>query len=278
MSTPSSSSSFRGKTVVITGASSGLGASLAEGFAVAGATPVLFARSAEALDAVAGRCRAAGAEPLVVPGDVTVARDCARLVERTLEAHGRIDVLVACAGIGMWSGFEELADPGILQRVMEVNYGGVVNSVFHALPLLKASRGLLVVVSSIQGLVGVPYHTGYSASKHALQGFCDSLRMELRGTGVDILTIQAHWISGTGLREQALGRDGHPMGKRSHSHGSGAVPVAEMTRAIIRSAGRRERVLFMPAKLRYLSWLSAIAPGLADRIIIGKVEKEASRK
>jgi short-subunit dehydrogenase len=278
MNASPSARSFDGKVVAITGASSGLGASLAEAFAMAGATPVLFARSTVALDEVAAHCRAAGAEPLVVTGDVTVPGDCAVLIERTLAACGRIDILVACAGISMWAGFEDLESPEILQRVMAVNYGGLVNVVFHALPHLKTSGGLLVAISSIQGTIGVPYHTGYAASKHAVQGFCNSLRMELRGSGVDILTVMAHWIRGTGLREQALGCDGRPRGQRSHSHGSGAVPVAKMTRAIIRSAGCRERALFMPAKLRYLAWLSTIAPRLAERIIIGRVEKEAARK
>lgn len=278
MSAAPSMGRFAGKVVVITGASSGLGASLAEAFAAAGARPVLFARSVAGLGEVAARCRAVGADPLVVAGDVTVADDCAALVEATLTAHGRIDVVVACAGIGMWADFQDLHHPEILHRIMEVNYGGLVNTVFHSLPHLKQSGGLLVAVSSIQGAVGVPYHTGYAASKHAVQGFCNSLRMELRGSGVGILTVMAHWISGTSLREQALGSDGRPRGKQSHRHGSGAVPVADMTRAIIGAAARRQRILFMPAKLRYLAWLSAIAPPLAERIIIRRVGKEASRK
>jgi short-subunit dehydrogenase len=278
LSASASDGPFEGKVVVITGASSGLGASLAEAFAAAGATPVLFARSAAGLAEVADRCRSAGASPLVVAGDVTVADDCAALARKTLDAHGRIDLVVACAGIGMWADFQELHHPEILHRIMQVNYGGLVNTVFHTLPCLKQSRGLLVAVSSIQGAVGVPYHTGYAASKHAVQGFCNSLRMELRGSGVDILTVMAHWISGTRLREQALGGDGRPRGKQSHRHGAGAVPVAEMTGAILRAAARRERIMFMPGKLRALAWLAAVAPALADRIIIGKVEGEASRK
>lgn len=273
-----SSGQFHGRTVILTGASSGLGAELALAFAAEGAKLALFARSADALEEVAQRCRARGAEPLVVVGDVTVPADSARLVEETVSRFGGVDILIACAGIGMWAEFSKLTDPGVLQRVMEVNYGGVANPTFYALPHLRASKGMLVAISSVQGIIGVPYHTGYAASKHAVQGFCNSLRMELRDTGVDVLTVIAHWISGTRLREQALGHDGAPKGKSSHSHGSGAIPVEEMTRAIVEAVGRRKRAIFVPGKLRYLSWLAAIAPGLADRIIIGKVEKEAGRK
>jgi len=269
---------FQGKTVIVTGASSGLGAELALAFAAAGARLALFARSAEALEAVAQGCRAHGAETLVVVGDVTLAADSARLVEEALSKFGGIDILIACAGIGMWAEFSKLSDPGVLERVMEVNYGGVVNPTFHALAHLRASKGMLVAISSVQGIIGVPYHTGYAASKHAVQGFCNSLRMELRGTGVGVLTVIAHWISGTRLREQALGQDGAPKGKSSHSHGPGAIPVAAMTRAVMAAVGKRRRSIFVPGKLRYLSWLAAIAPGMADRIIIRKVEKEERRK
>jgi short-subunit dehydrogenase len=269
---------FQGKTVIITGASSGLGAELALAFAAAGARLALFARSAGALEEVAQRCRARGAETLVVVGDVTHAADSARLVDETVSKFGGIDILIACAGIGMWAEFSKLSDPGVLQRVMEVNYGGVTNPTYYALAHLRASKGMLVAISSVQGIIGVPYHTGYAASKHAVQGFCNSLRMELRGSGVEVLTVIAHWISGTRLREQALGQDGAPKGKSAHSHGSGAIAVEEMTRAVMAAVGKRKRTIFVPGKLRFLSWLAAIAPGMADGIIIGKVEKEAGRK
>jgi NAD(P)-dependent dehydrogenase (short-subunit alcohol dehydrogenase family) len=269
---------FAGRSVLITGASSGLGAALAQSFAEAGARLTLFSRNGPALEVVARACQPGDSSPLVVTGDVTQPQDCAVAVESAVARFGGIDVVVACAGLGMWARFDSVDDPAILKQVMDVNYGGLVNITHQALPHLKSSRGILVAISSVQGTVGVPYHTGYAASKHAVQGFCNSLRMELRGSGVDILTVLAHWISGTRLREQALGPDGTPRGQSSHRHGSGAVPVENMARAVIRATLRRERALFVPRKLRYLSWLSAVAPALADRIIIHRVEKEASRK
>ncbi|MEX2381756.1 MAG: SDR family oxidoreductase [Opitutales bacterium] len=271
-------SPFSGATVVVTGASSGLGASLAEALTAAGANPVLFARSKEGLTAVAERCRQRGGEPLVVIGDVTVQENCEELISRAIERFGRVDILVACAGVGLWAPFDELRDPAIVRRVMEVNYCGVVNPFFYALPHIKKSRGMLVAISSVQGKFGVPYHTGYAASKHAVQGFCDSLRMELQGTGVDVLTVMAHWIRGTRLRERALGKDGAPRGKGAPAHGSGAVPVEEMTEAIMEAIRKRKRVVFVPAWLRFLSLLSELAPSVADRLIARRVEREASRQ
>jgi len=271
-------SPFYGKAVLITGASSGLGAALARAFADAGARLILSARSGAALEEVARSCRGSGSDTLVVTCDVTVPQDCATAVESAIARFGGIDFVIACAGVGMWARFDTITDPAILKQVMDVNYGGLVNIVYHALPHLKSSRGLVVAISSVQGAVGVPYHTGYAASKHAVQGFCDSLRMELLGSGVDVLTVLAHWIRGTRLREQALGADGAPRGKSAHSHGSGAVEPDDMARAVVDAIRKRKRALFMPGKLRYLSWLSAIIPRLADRIIINRVEQEAARR
>ena len=83
-----------------------------------------------------------------------------------------------------------------------------MNCIYYALPYLKQMRGMIVAITSIQAKIPVPQHTGYVASKHALQGFCDSLRMELNGTGVDILTVLPHWLTGTDLRKRAVGKDG----------------------------------------------------------------------
>jgi short-subunit dehydrogenase len=275
VNTEGAAKEFQGKTVIITGASSGLGEALAEGFAAAGANLLLFARSIEELERVGQNCRGLGAKVHVVAGDVTAPMDCLRLLEEAERYFSCIDILVACAGIGMWSRFDEVGDPRVLARVMDVNYQGVVNAAFYGLPHLKKSRGVFAAISSVQGKVGVPYHTGYAASKHAVQGFCDSLRMELRGSGVSVLTVIAHWIRGTDLRERALGGDGAPRGKSSHAHGSGAVPVSEMAKSILEAIGQRKREVFVPGKLRYLSWLWAIAPTLAERIISSRVNREA---
>lgn len=266
---------FDGKAVAVTGASSGLGAAVAEAFAAAGARPALFARSKERLEAVAARCRAAGGDPLVVAGDVTAPASCRALIERTVERFDSLDMLVASAGLSMWSRFDELDDADVLRRVMEVNYWGLVHCALPALPHLKQSAGMLVAVSSLQGKVGVPYHSGYAAAKHAVQGFCDSLRLELRGTGVGVLTVLPHWIQGTGLRRRALGADGRPRGEAAPRHGTGAVPVEAVARAVVAATRRRRRSLLLPPRLRLLPLFREAFPGLADRLIARRVEREA---
>lgn len=267
--------SLPGKTAVVTGASSGIGAALARALAGAGARVVLFARGEEGLRETARRCADTGREPLVVTGDVTEPPACRRLVDRTLDRFGRLDLMVACAGVSMWARFDEIEDVSVLRRLMEVNYLGVVHPLHFALPRLEESGGMFAAVSSIQGKVGAPYHTGYAASKHAVQGFCDSLRMELRGSGVDVLTVLPHWVRGTRLRRRAFTGDGGRRGERAPQRGSDAVEPDDVARAVLDAIRKRKRSVTVPAWLGLLPLVAEAAPGLADRIVAGRVESEA---
>jgi NAD(P)-dependent dehydrogenase (short-subunit alcohol dehydrogenase family) len=265
---------FTDQVVLVTGASSGVGASLARALAAEGADVVLFARSASDLERVADACRQTGRQALAVPGDVTRPEDAAAAVARTIERFGRLDTVVASAGLGMWARFDELADTGVLRRLMDVNYHGVANVFLPALPHVVERRGMLVAISSIQGLVGVPGRSGYAASKHALQGLCDSLRIELRGTGVDVLTVMANWVRGTDLRARALGPDGAPREVATAHRSSSAVDLDVLTGAVLRAIRRRQRRVFVPWWVRLLPLLAEVAPGVADRIVAGRMERE----
>jgi short-subunit dehydrogenase len=260
--------------VVVTGASSGVGAALARAFAAEGAHVALFARSEDGLEAVACDCRRAGGEALVVPGDATVPDDGAELVRRTIETFGRLDVVVAAAGLGMRARFDELADTGVLRRLMDVNYLGVANVFLPALPHVVASAGSLVAISSLQGVVGVPERSGYVASKHALEGLCATLRIELRGSGVTVTTVLANWVRGTNLRAKALGPDGRPRGTAADPSDPTAVDLDELTEEVLRAVRRRQRRVFVPGWTRALAWLAAIWPGLAERVVVGRTAGE----
>ncbi|WP_290649154.1 SDR family oxidoreductase [Aquisalimonas sp.] len=277
MSRAPQAEAFANRAVVVTGASSGLGASLAAALAGAGANLALSGRCEQRLEAVAARCREAGGEALVVPGDLSIPACGAELVSTAVARFGRLDMLLACAGMSMWSRFDELHDPDALRRLMDANYWALVQPSYHALPHLKKSAGILVAVSSIQGKVGVPYHTGYAASKHAVQGFCDSLRSELRASGVDVLTVLVHWIRGTRLRERALGPNGRAQGERAARHGASALSLEVATREILQAAARRKPRLYLPAKLRLLALLAELSPRLAERLITRHVERENAR-
>jgi NAD(P)-dependent dehydrogenase (short-subunit alcohol dehydrogenase family) len=275
---PPAAGTLTGRVVLITGASSGVGAALARAFAAAGADVALFARNEADLERVADACRETGREALVVPGDVTRPADCAALVERTIDRFGRIDTVVASAGLGMWARFDELADTGVIRRLLEVNVLGVANVFLSALPHVRASRGMLVAISSVQGVVGVPGRSGYAASKHALQGLCDSLRSELQGSGVGVSTVIAHWVRGTNLRARALGPDGAPRGTAAPHRSRSAIDVDTLTHAVLAAVRGRKRRVFVPGYLRLLPLLAVVAPGLADRIVAGRMTREGAEE
>jgi short-subunit dehydrogenase len=209
---------------------------------------------------------------LVFPGDVTRPEECAMLVEKTIERFGRLDYLIANAGISMWSRFDEVEDLSVFARIMAVNYLGTVNPLYSALPHLKASQGLVVCISSIQGRIGVPLHTGYSASKHALQGFFDSLRGELKGTGVDILMVYPSWLSGTGLRDRALGREAPATARRPNT--DSAVPADICSEKIVKAILHRKRRITIPAKLKLLPLAAVLLPDVVSHFVSRKVRKQ----
>ena len=272
---------FQDKSVIITGASSGLGAALALEFARAGACVSLFSPEGERQREVAAQCAEAGARALAVIGDVTRPGDCRRLMEETAAEFGGIDYLVANAGISMWAKFEDIEDLAVFRQLMEVNYLGAVNCAYYALPHLKERRGMLVAISSIQSKIGVPLHTGYVASKHALQGFCESLRMELDldGAGVDILTVLPHWVRGTELRQHALSAEGREVGtSSSRKHSGQSVSVEEACRAIMKAMRKRKRELIIPWKLKLLLGLNLIRPKAAEAVITGAVKHQDAER
>jgi short-subunit dehydrogenase len=262
---------MKGKVVVITGASKGIGAELALQLAAKGARLVLAARNEAQVEAVASRCRALGAEALVVKADVAVERDCQAIMSGAALAFGGIDVLVNNAGMTMWARFEEIADLAILERLMQVNYMGSVYCTRHALPWLRQSKGVLAGISSLAGRTGVPTRTGYSAAKHAMAGFFDSLRIELAGSGVAVTMIYPGFVA-TGIRENATGPGGRPILVSPVKEGE-VMGVAECARRIVRAIERREREVVMTARGKMGLWLKLLAPSLVDRIARRAIEQ-----
>ena len=262
---------MKDKVVVLTGASRGIGAELARQLAARGAKLVLAARDSAALEAVADACRKLGASVLVVKADVAVERECHAMVSGAALAFGRIDVLVNNAGATMWARFDEVVDLGILARIMQTNYMGAVHCTAHALPYLKQSRGLIVGISSLAGRVGVPTRSGYAASKHAMAGFFDSLRIELAADGVGVTMIYPGFVA-TGIRENASGPDGRPIAVSPVREGE-VMRVEDCAARIVRAIARREREVVMTARGKMGLWLKLVAPALVDRLARRAIER-----
>jgi short-subunit dehydrogenase len=180
---------LRGARILITGASSGIGRSLAEQAARAGARLALTARSADKLRDLAGSLTALGAEALAVPGDITNAEDRRNIVTTAVEHFDGLDVLINNAGVGSWCHFAESSED-ILRRIMEVNFFAPAELIRLAIPVLRKGRHPAIVnVASMCGRRGMPAWSEYSASKFALCGLTESLRGEMVRFGIDVLLV-----------------------------------------------------------------------------------------
>src|SRR5437899_4550991 len=184
------SRSLDGKVVLITGGSSGIGRATALRLAGHGARVALASRNAEALDQVSRAIAANGAAALAVPTDVTDAEQCRQAVEATVARFGGLDILLCSAGLSMRAYFEG-SSLEAMERVVRVNFFGTLYATHFALPHVKRRRGSLVALSSLTGKRGVPSYAVYGASKFAMQGLYDALRLELRRDGVHVGVVAA---------------------------------------------------------------------------------------
>ncbi len=202
---------FQDKVIIVTGASEGIGRALCLALAPQKPKLVLAARNQDRLEELKQEVESRGAKAMVVPTDMVEETACKHLIDKTISAYDRIDVLVNNAGRTMWTTLEDMSDPSVIEQVMRINYLGAAFCTYHALPYLKQSRGRIVGVSSIAGLNGVPTRTAYSASKHAMFGFFDSLRIELLETGVTVTMIAPDFVLSE-MHRRAFDKDGKPLG------------------------------------------------------------------
>jgi short-subunit dehydrogenase len=270
------SSRKRTKVFIITGASDGIGAELALQLASRGQRLALAARNAQALEEIAAQCRRDGSKAIAVRTDVTVEDECRNLVERTLEAFGRIDVLVNNAGISMHARFDEISDWSTWERLWRVNCLGTINCTRFAWPHLKANPnrrgGQVVGICSLAGRTGVPGRTTYCSSKFAQAGFLEALRIEGEQHGIAV-TVVYPGVVATETRRKGLNGSGQPAGI-SMLDERDAMPVERCARLIVRAIEGRRRELVMTAKGRFGLWAKLVAPGWVDRLARRALRRE----
>jgi NAD(P)-dependent dehydrogenase (short-subunit alcohol dehydrogenase family) len=197
------------KVVLITGASSGIGRAMALRLAQCGCRLALAARNVAALEEVAAGARSSGALAFVVPTDVTEREQCKQAVEAAVGRFGRLDVLLCSAGVSMRAVFSE-TEPDALEQVLRVNFFGTMYATYYAIPHVKKTHGSLVAISSLTGKRGAPSFALYGASKFAVHGLYESLRLELAPDGVHVGLFAPGFVD-TPLREHVLGPDGRPL-------------------------------------------------------------------
>ncbi|HUQ47361.1 MAG TPA: SDR family oxidoreductase [Gemmatimonadaceae bacterium] len=265
---------FRDNVVIITGASAGIGLEVARQLSAQGAKLVLAAREPVLLEAAAASCTGLGAHVIAVPTDVGDSEQCRRLIDTAVQNFGRIDTLINNAGISMHARFDQLSDVHAVDRITRINYLGSVYCTWYALPHLKGSRGRIVGVASITGKTGVPTRTLYAGTKHAMAGFFDSLRIELKDEGVSVTMVYPGFVA-TDIAQRALGPDGQPLGKRPVDKGK-VMQVDDCARQIIDAAGKRTREVIMARRARLGMLLKVFAPERIDAMAAKGVTKGRS--
>ena len=255
---------YKEKVVIITGASSGIGRELAFQLADQGAWLALAGRNVERLEAARSECERSGGKAIAIPTDICFPTQCADLVRGCVEAYGRIDALVNNAGITMWATFEEVSDLSIFEQIMRVNYLGSIYCTHFALPYLILTNGQVVGISSLTGKAGVPTRSGYAASKHAMVGFFDSLRIEVEPYGVSVTMVYPGFVA-SNVRARAFGPDGKPLGNSPVREGE-VMKVETCAHLIVDAMTKRKREEVMTLRGKLGQWLKLIAPRLVDRI------------
>lgn len=265
--------SFGNRTFVLTGASEGIGAEIARQLAPERPRLVLAARDEGRLNEVAFRCRKAGAEILLVPTDVAEPEQCQRLIKQAEDHFGSIDVLLNNAGIAMDAYFDQITDLTSFERLMRVNFFGAMWCTHAALPALKRSRGLIAGMSSFAGKTGVPGHTADCASKFAMSGFFEALRIELAGSGVDVTMIFPGVVA-TGIEQRRLdgaGEPGGPASKGARWDQWRAISVEQCAAKAIAGLRARKREVVMTMHGRLGLKIKAFAPKVVDRMALNSL-------
>lgn len=264
--------SLNNKVIIITGASSGIGKALATEFAQRGANLVLAARQYVTLCEIAQSLQEQyGIKAIAVQCDVSHEEDCQHLIKQTISTFKTIDVLVNNAGISMRALFKD-ADVDVLKKLMDVNFWGTVYCTKYALPYIIKSQGSVVGVSSIAGYKGLPGRTGYSASKFAMNGFLDSLRVENLKNGVHVMTA-CPGFTASNIRNTALTKDGSQQSESSMDEAK-MMSAEEVAKRIANGIQSRKRTLILTVQGKLTVFLSKFLPGLLDGMVYNVFAKE----
>lgn len=263
---------MQNKVVIITGASSGIGKALVYEFAKRGAKIAMGARNLDELLKIETNLKSRGIESLAVQTDVTREADCKNLIDKTVETFGNIDVLVNNAGISMRAIFEDL-ELDVIRRLMDVNFWGTVYCTKFAIPYLLQSKGSLVGIISVAGFLGLPGRTGYSASKFAVRGFLNTLRVENLKKGLHVL-VAAPGFTASNIRKTALVADGHQQGESPRAENK-MMSAERCAQIIVNGVVKRKREIVMTFVEGKISvFLSKWFPSLLDKLAYNHMAKE----
>jgi len=253
---------FGDKTVLVTGGTDGIGKALVEELINCGARVSTCGRNHDKLYQLQAQHPSAFLHTMVA--DVSSENDCRRLVELTIKMFGGIDILINNAGISMRAELKE-ASTDVIRKVMEINFFGAVYCTKYALPYILDKKGSIVGVSSIAGYRGLPGRSGYSASKHALQGWLEAIRTELLDSGVHVMWV-CPGFTASNIRQAALNKQGEAQGE-SPLDESKLMTAEECARRILSAIEKRKRTLVMTFRGKQAVIMNKFFPGLTDKMV-----------
>lgn len=262
---------FKGKVVIVTGASSGIGEAISREFARNGSKVVLAARSEEKLSQIVNELKSDKYEATFIKTDVSIESDCKQLIEKTVEKYRGIDILINNAGVSMRASFLDV-DLKVLHRLMNVNYWGTVYCTKYALPYLVERKGSLVGVSSVAGFHGLPGRTGYSASKFAMHGFLETIRIENLKKGLHVMIIAPGFTS-TEIRKHALTENGQEQGESPRDERKLMSPVY-VAKWVLKGIRKKKRNKLLTWDGRLTALFQRIVPAFVDWLYYHEMSKE----
>jgi len=262
--------SFQGRSVVITGAAGGLGRALVGVFLQEGVKVFALDRDATALAALE-QTFPDTRHLAVAVCDITQPQACTNAITQAVSTWGSVDALVNNAGISHRSLFAD-TDPAVIRTVMEVNFLGAVYMTHAALPELLARQGVVAAITSVAGYAPLLGRTGYSASKHALHGFFDSLRTEVQDQGVQVTLVSPSFIA-TGIGAAGLGGTGGAAATARITTGGESAPE-DIARHILTALQQGKKQLLPDRTSRLAWWVSKLAPGFYARTMKQRVQAE----
>ncbi len=259
------------KVIIITGASSGIGLACARQFSLSGFKVVLASRNIDKLMEIQKEMLVYNENILAVQTDVSVEEDCKRLISLTLKKFDCIDILINNAGISMRALFKDL-DLCVLKTLMDTNFWGTVYTTKYALPHILKQHGSIIGLSSIAGFMGLPGRTGYCASKFAIHGFLETLRIEHMKQGLHVMIV-APGFTASNIRKNALGPDGSKQGESPRNESK--LMTAEMVaKKIMYGISKRKRIIILTKMGKMAIFMKRIFPKLTDTLDYNEMKRE----
>ena len=262
---------MKNKVVVITGASSGIGKALASLFFKRGARLVLVARTESKLVEMTSSINNLGGDAIYVVADVSNQLDCSNVIMQAVDKFGGIDILVNNAGISMRALFIDL-NLTDFEKVMNSNFYGTIYMTKYALKYILERKGSIIGISSIAGHKGLPARTAYSASKFAMTGFLEALRIENLKKGLHVL-IASPGFTASNIRQNALNSIGENQ-KESPRDEKKMMSAEEVAEHIVVAIQKRKNTLVLTSQGRLLVFLNKFFPNLVDRLVFKNLSKE----